>query len=239
MFNMLIMRSAPRARPTPPGVPLDDLTARSRIRDAAILRFARDGFGASIRAVATDAGVSPALVIHHFGSKEHLRAECDAYVLARIREGKREDITGTDGPIDFLAQFGRLDEYAPLMGYAIRSLQAGGEMARSFVEHIADDAYEYIVDAVVAGTIVPSRDERARARYLTAVSLGPLLIDLALYPPDDPGDLRAILDRHLERIALPAMELFTEGFMADTTMLDSYLEYRATRAGGGEHAPPS
>ena len=53
----------------------EDLTTRARIRDAAIGLFGRDGFGpATVRAVASAAGVSPGLVIHHFGSKAGLLA---------------------------------------------------------------------------------------------------------------------------------------------------------------------
>ena len=65
----------------------EDLTARARIRDAAVARFGRDGFRAPVRAIAEDAGVSAALVIHHFGSKDALRAECDEHVLRVIRDG--------------------------------------------------------------------------------------------------------------------------------------------------------
>ncbi|MGH3558484.1 MAG: TetR family transcriptional regulator, partial [Mycobacterium sp.] len=43
-----------------------DLTAAARIRDAAIEQFGRHGFGTGLRAVAEAAGVSAALVIHHF-----------------------------------------------------------------------------------------------------------------------------------------------------------------------------
>ena len=58
---------------------MDDLTARARIRDSAIVYFGRHGFqSATVRAIAADAGVSPALVIHHFGSKDGLREACDA-----------------------------------------------------------------------------------------------------------------------------------------------------------------
>jgi AcrR family transcriptional regulator len=60
----------------------DDLTTRARIRDAAIVLFGRDGFPAtSVRAIATAAAVSPALVLHHFGSKDELRAACDTYIV--------------------------------------------------------------------------------------------------------------------------------------------------------------
>ena len=38
-----------------------------------------------MRAIAEAAGVSPALIIHHFGSKEGLRKACDDYIAAEIR----------------------------------------------------------------------------------------------------------------------------------------------------------
>jgi AcrR family transcriptional regulator len=59
-----------------------DLTARARIRDAAISLMAERGIGgATIRDIAQAAGVSSGLVRHHFGSKEGLRAACDEYVM--------------------------------------------------------------------------------------------------------------------------------------------------------------
>ena len=59
---------------------VDDLTATARIRDAAIEQFGQHGFGVGLRAIAKAAGVSAALVIHHFGSKDGLRKACDDYV---------------------------------------------------------------------------------------------------------------------------------------------------------------
>lgn len=62
-----------------------DLTGRARLREAALELFAERGFEAtSTRAVAAAAGLSPALVTRHFGSKEGLRAAVDEYVLERI-----------------------------------------------------------------------------------------------------------------------------------------------------------
>jgi AcrR family transcriptional regulator len=70
----------------PAGDPaFEDLTARARIRDAAIRLFAERGVnGTSVRDIAHQAGVSSGLLRHHFGSKEALRAACDDYVLDRI-----------------------------------------------------------------------------------------------------------------------------------------------------------
>jgi AcrR family transcriptional regulator len=62
-----------------------DLTARARIRDAAIELFADRGIeGATIRDIAQQAGVSSGLLRHHFGSKEGLRDACDEYVLTEL-----------------------------------------------------------------------------------------------------------------------------------------------------------
>ncbi len=56
------------------GPAAEDLTARARIRDAALAQFAEYGFDrATVRGIAGAAGVSPGLVRHHFGSKNGLR----------------------------------------------------------------------------------------------------------------------------------------------------------------------
>lgn len=217
MFSLLSMELNGRSA-TP------DLTARERIRDAAVLRFARSGFGAGIRTIAEDAGVSPALVIHHFGSKEKLRAACDEHVLAWTLETKRKNIRrATSGQLlEVLAQ---TDEFAPLVGYVLRSLQDGGPVAHAFVQHMIEDAEEYTTEAVEAGIVRPSRDEAARVRYLVLSALGALLLSVTLDPPDDPEDISATVRRFLADLYLPMLELFTEGFVTTRRMLDDYLLY--------------
>ena len=79
MYSVLVVRIAD----APDERPVSDLTARARIRDAAIECFAEQGFGASFRTIAARADVSPGLITHHFGSKDALRAECDGEVLRR------------------------------------------------------------------------------------------------------------------------------------------------------------
>jgi AcrR family transcriptional regulator len=57
-----------------------DLTARATIRNAALRLFAERGHDAvTVREIAAAAGVSAALVVHHFGSKDGLRAVVDEY----------------------------------------------------------------------------------------------------------------------------------------------------------------
>lgn len=201
-----------------------DLTARARLRDAAVELFGRSGFNVSVRAIADAAGVSPALVLHHFGSKQGLRESCDAYVLQRIREYKEQAVRPASAD-QLLLTMASVEESAPLVGYALQSLQAGGDLARSFIDHFAADAEEWIAEGVKAGTILPSLDEKARARYLTVQGFGALLLDLTLNPPADPSDLAGAMRGYLARMGLPSTELFTQGLLTDRSMLDAYLMY--------------
>lgn len=60
----------------------DDRTARARIRDEALQLFAEFGpHAVTVRGIAERAGVSPSLVIHHYGSKDGLRAAVDGHVI--------------------------------------------------------------------------------------------------------------------------------------------------------------
>ncbi|MFT4187478.1 MAG: TetR family transcriptional regulator [Aeromicrobium sp.] len=82
------------------------------MRDTATLCFARHGFGTSVRTIASDAGVSPALVIHRFGSKQALRDECDGEILARIRTSKRQTLAAVTSGQSILHRLAEVDEAA-------------------------------------------------------------------------------------------------------------------------------
>jgi AcrR family transcriptional regulator len=69
----------------------DESNTRERIRDAAIALFAEQGFDkTTIRGIAKAAGVSGGLLRHHFGSKDDLRAECDAHVMQQVVDIKSQ-----------------------------------------------------------------------------------------------------------------------------------------------------
>jgi Bacterial regulatory proteins, tetR family len=62
-----------------------DLTTAAAIRIAAMELFAERGYAAvTIRQIASAAGVSPALVIHHYGSKDKLRALLEERAVAFV-----------------------------------------------------------------------------------------------------------------------------------------------------------
>jgi TetR/AcrR family transcriptional regulator, regulator of cefoperazone and chloramphenicol sensitivity len=201
----------------------DDLTTTARIRDAAIDLFGREGFSVGVRAIATAAGVSPGLVIHHFGSKDGLRSACDEYVADLIRDSKAETITSSD-PATWLSAMAEIEEYAPLMAYLVRTLQSTGELSKTLWRTMIGNAEQYIAEGVQAGTIRPSVDPVGRARFLAMVGGGSFLLFLQMH--DNPTDLRAVLHDYGEQMMLPALELYTHGLMTDSTMFDAFLAQR-------------
>ncbi len=208
-----------------------DMTTRARIRDAAIAVFAEAGFTAGVRAVAAAAGVSPGLVNHHFGSKDGLRAECDTYVLDVIRRQKAEAIA-TPGPAQAMQALAEIEEYAPLFAYIARSFQAGGGLGESLFEQMVEDAEQYLEMGVAAGQVRPSRDPAARARYLTLNNVGAMLLYLQMRADTEtPLDYRKALRDLATDLTLPALEMYSEGLLADSSMLDAYL---STEEGAAE-----
>ncbi|HEY2503327.1 MAG TPA: TetR family transcriptional regulator [Mycobacterium sp.] len=197
-----------------------DLTAAARIRDAAIEQFGQHGFAVGLRTIAEAAGVSAALVIHHFGSKDGLRKACDDYIAEEIRSGKSEAMRSTD-PATWFAQMAEIESYAPLMAYLVRSMQTGGDLAKMLWQKMSDDAEEYLDDGVRTGLLKPSRDPRARAKYLSITGGGGFLLYLQMH--ENPTDLRAVLRDYARDMVLPALEIYTDGLMADSTMYDAFL----------------
>lgn len=196
-----------------------DLTTAARIRDAAIELFGSRGFDVGVRAIAEAAGVSPGLVIHHFGSKDGLRRACDDYIAEEIRSDKSQAIRSTDAA-SWLAQVAEIESYAPMMAYLVRSMQTGGELAKHLWHTMIRNVESYLDDGVQAGTVRPSRDPAARARYLAMASGGAFLLYLQLH--DNPTDLRAVLRDYSNDMMMPALEVFTEGLLTDSTMLETF-----------------
>jgi AcrR family transcriptional regulator len=210
MFSILNMRST-------------DLTTAARIRDAAIEQFGAHGFSVGVRAIAEAAGVSPGLVIHHFGSKDGLRQVCDDYIAEQVRSEKSGTIRSTD-PATWLAAAAEIESFAPMMAYLVRSMQSGSELAKMLWQKMVDNAEEYLEEGVQNGLLKPSRDPRARARFLGLTGGGGFFLFIQMH--DTPTDLRAVLRDYGEQMVLPALELYTEGLMTDSTMYDAFLEAR-------------
>ncbi len=79
--------------------------------------------------------------------------------------------------------------------------------------------------SVETGVVRPSRDEEARLRYLMYLTMGALLVQFVTAPDRTPEEFIASIQAGRQDQILPTLELFTEGFLADSTLLDDYLAY--------------
>jgi AcrR family transcriptional regulator len=146
-----------------------DLTARARIRDAALHRFGEVGFDrATIRMIASSAGVSPGLVRHHFGSKDELRAACDQYLaqlLNRLDQQARADPDLRDrNPVaDARAAL------APYDAYLVRALIDGS--AAPLFDEMVRLGEEWLAESEADRPDPPATDLHARATVVTAMAL--------------------------------------------------------------------
>jgi AcrR family transcriptional regulator len=145
----------------------DDLTARARIRDAALRLFTERGIdGATIRDIAKEAGVSSGLVRHHFGSKEALRDACDSYATERMNR-LREQIF-TEGQLADQAAMAAMHPTAMAMqGYLVRSMMDGSDAASALFADAVQLSEEWLTRGEVETT-----DLRAYAAVLVAMQMG-------------------------------------------------------------------
>ncbi|MEV4642488.1 TetR family transcriptional regulator [Actinoplanes sp. NPDC049548] len=148
-----------------------DLTARARIREAAIALFAERGIGAAtIRDIADAAGVSSGLLRHHFGSKEGLRDACDDYVMAELARIRAPYLDGRG-----FGEQGLLDaiQAAPLVlqTYMVRSTMDGSPTGTKMFERMVDEGERWLATAPLK-----SADPRAYAAVLVALKMGMYLL---------------------------------------------------------------
>ena len=154
----------------------EDRTARARIRDAAIARFAEHGAAAtSVKAIAADVGVSPALVFHHFGSKQGLRAACDAYVLEVVGAQKRAAMR-TGPQLDVFEALRQEAQGPPVLAYLARMLVEGAEPAEGLVDGLVDVGVAALEEGARSGLLRPVDEPRDLAVVLVLWSLGVLVL---------------------------------------------------------------
>ncbi|TDW29067.1 TetR family transcriptional regulator [Cryobacterium psychrophilum] len=204
--------------------PPEDLTAVAKIRDAAIDHFATDGFRkASVRAIATTAGVSAGLVMHHFGSKEGLREACDDYVLGTIIR-RAQDESSPEGLRAVLQGYlADSTRYARDLGYISRAITEDSVAGRRIVDAIIDETEQFLRAGEASGSLLTSSDPRALAAVLAMTSLG--MVTMASHLARSLGLAgQGIGPAVMRRVALPTAEFYTHGLYTDDTVLAATRE---------------
>ena len=152
--------------------------ARERILAAAVSRIASEGIDdVRIARIATDAGVSPALVHYHFDSRETLLAEALTYSYHRIGNVRIPEREAPDLSTEERMRR-MLDNYLPLPGEqrqdwmlwvelwlrAIRHPELGPTSARLYA-----DMREWIGKAIATDAAAAGRDPGDFADHLLAL----------------------------------------------------------------------
>lgn len=151
----------------------DDLTARARIRHAALREFGEKGYeGATIRSIAAAAGVSSGLLRHHFGSKQELRQACDDYLVKTMRDlNAQVQDNAKRGDVHYVSARIRLGQY---QDYITRALVEGG--AGELFDALVSMTEEWLSSADEHRAEPADVDAKSRATLITAMALAiPLL----------------------------------------------------------------
>jgi AcrR family transcriptional regulator len=186
-----------------PGRPADGGDRRTAILAAAREQFAATGYAAaSVRGIARQAGVDPALVHHYFGTKEQVfvaamelpfqPGELLPQVLAGDPEGLGERLVRL-----FLGAWDNPDFRAPMLGM-LRSAMTGEQGAAMLREFVGTALIGRVAEAV--GPVDPLRVQAAAAQMVGVVMLRHVvrLEPLASAPVDDVVALIApAVQRHL------------------------------------------
>ena len=166
------------------GVPIGDdrdLTAEARIRRAALALFATQGYDrTTTRAIAAKAGVSHGLVLHHFGSKDRLREQVDADVMATLDGIFSPIVPDQDGPADmevwrdgFRAMF---RDHEHVTAYLRRSLLQQTDQAPGLFEPLMGYAERLLETLVARGAARPPADIKATTAVVAGMALTSVLL---------------------------------------------------------------
>lgn len=163
--------------------PPDDRTSRARIRDEALRLFAEHGPDAvTIRDIAAAAGISPALVVRHYGSKDALRAAVDDHV-AHIFEAMLAPVSTGPGALEpgalpSLAEMvtGHLPADSPIPGYLARLLVTSGPVGSALFRKLHAVSRDALDGLTESGSAESGADPDVRAAFLLVNDLAVLML---------------------------------------------------------------
>lgn len=182
-----------------------DSRTREQIREAALHRFARHGYrGATIRAIAADADVDPALVHHYFGTKRELFSEAvelpfdPPEVFAELLAGDRDEL-GRELVRIFLATWDASHDRSPLIAL-LRSAVTDPEAAATVRQHLEREILRPVAEAL--GTPDAAFRAGLAATQMVGLAFGRYVLAAGPLTDATPGDLVAAVGPTLQRYLL-------------------------------------
>lgn len=186
------------------------LDTRAQLVEVATEAFARDGISAtSLRSIAKEAGVSPALVVHHFGSREKLIEECIIKALG-LWVSEQQEFVDVSLSTALTKWQGAVDKHGVKLQFFRQVLLAGGAPANSLFSRMVKETEMVIESQAAKGRMRKVENQKDFALLLTLQELAPLMLqsEVADYlgsshlNPETQG-----------RIALAREDLLTKGIL--------------------------
>lgn len=173
----------------------------------------------TIRQIAARAGVSPGLVIHHFGSKNGLREAVDDWIIQQAAEGKSWFRTGVmPQPATEIEQH---PESVAMSRYLVQILRHDGPSAERIFDRLCEFTEQMYAEGIAAGLVREPNDRAAAVATLVAYSMGASM--LGHHVARRLGGAELLEPAVFGRYAATALELFTDGFFRDRTFVDAAL----------------
>lgn len=186
--------------------------SRGRLIEVATAVFARDGFEtSSLRSIAREAEVSPALLVHHFGSRQELVEECIAATLGQWIGTKKELMAK---PLsESVAEWkNTVEEHGVELEFFRQVLIHGGQNATILFKQMVAEATQMVLSDMASGKMRDFQNPQDAALIMVLHGLAPLI----LKPQVDQVLGGSFLDPLIGiRLAKTNLEIYNHGVYAD------------------------
>ena len=167
--------------PADPRASGEDLTAKARIRNAAMDLYAEYGEDhTSMRAIAAAAGVTVGLLVHHFGTKDRLRDAVDQLVVHYFAQAiAQAPVTGTPAEIGAARDAAVAEMLAAnpaVVNYLRRAVLNPNTSGGPLLGRLTDLARREVTQLRAAGVASTTRPESSQVIGVMVRQLGHLFL---------------------------------------------------------------
>jgi len=167
--------------PVDPRASGEDLTAKARIRNAAMDLYAEHGEDrTSMRAIAAAAGVTVGLLVHHFGTKDRLRDAVEQLVVDYFAQAIAQvPVTGTPAEIGAARDAAVQEMLAAnpaVVNYLRRAVLDPTRREGRLLERLTELAHQEVTQLRATGYASTARSESSQVISVMVRQLGHLFL---------------------------------------------------------------